>query len=187
MFNLFLNQQTVVLIVSFIEIAAPLLSTNASGTQTSSRLCVVKLGEREETRQPQAALNGVTLTQRMTLHSSAPPHFFCCRVPRTSSTHAECHSRRMTGFTNAVPFPLSTDLAVKTASPLPGQPGSAGVPAFPPALKIHLPHTFVQSHSHKNKRPCLSLSSCDLHSAGSSAVPQSSSQLSLRSLLSLAK
>lgn len=113
MFNLFLNQQTVVLIVSFIEIAAPLLSTNACGTQTSSRLCVVKLGEREETRQPQAALNGVTLTQRMTLHSSAPPHFFCCRVPRTSSTHAECHSRRMTGFTNAVPFPLSTDLAVK--------------------------------------------------------------------------
>lgn len=106
-------------------------------------------------------------------HTSSPAESWG-HLPRTPSVTADgwrdsetpCH------------FPFLRP-SCQNRLPLPGQPGSAGVPAFPPALKIYLPHTFSQSHSHKNKRSCLSLSSCDLHSAGNSAVQQSSSQLSL--------
>lgn len=102
-----------------------------------------------------------------TLHNrtSSPP----CRDPGTSSMHAGCRSRRMTSFSSTTPLNSHTHSR-------PHLPSLLGRTVSWPGLRFtHFDkkkgtHVAIHEHSHENKHPCLSLSSCDLHSVGSGAA-----------------
>lgn len=102
-----------------------------------------------------------------TLHNrtSSPP----CRDPGTSSMHAGCHSRRMTGFSSTTPLNSHTHSH-------PHLPSLLGRTVSCPGLRFtdfdnkKGTHAAIHEHLHENKHPCLSLSSCDLHLVGSGAA-----------------
>lgn len=96
----------------------------------------------------------------------ARPHFLsACRVPRTSSMHAECHSRRMTSFSSTMPFPLLTLNCHTPPSFLPSQP--AGLYWFLERIEIHTrDHTQTRAHAYSYMHAPSSLPFCDLHSVG---------------------
>lgn len=115
-------------------------------TQTSSRLCVLRLGEREETRQPQAAPNGVTLTQRMTLSLLCTATLLLLQSPEDIF-----HARRVSqqtddGIQKRRAISPSSDLAVKTASPFPASRALLGSLPFLPLWKS-ISHTHSVSRT----------------------------------------
>lgn len=106
--------------------------------------------------------------------TSTTPHnrtsFPPCRDPGTSSMHAGCHSRRMTSFSSTMPLNSHTHSRPHLPSLLGRTVSWPGPEIY--TLRQQEGHTraAIHEHPHENKHPCLSLSSCDLHSVGSGAA-----------------
>ncbi len=83
-------------------------------------------------------------------HTSSLP----CRVPGTSSMHAGCHSRRMTGFSSTMPFPLFTLNCYTHTHPPPRLPGPLGLTVSWLRFPQKCTHTHRQQQRHTHTHTC---------------------------------
>lgn len=131
----------------------------------------------------------VTLTERMTLSllcTTSPP-LRRCRVPQTSSMHAGCHSRRMSGCSDTMPFPIFA-LNCHHRHLLHAFPGPAGAPNAPRFTHKHTrthKHIeeegigiFIHSHSLRNTHPSLCL--CVIYTQQGRVQPTNTGRLVFR-------